>query len=34
MSFYNHSSTDWASVAGKAKISQDRKLIKEHWSSL
>lgn len=34
VSFYNHTTTDWASVAGKAKITQDRKLIKEHWSSM
>jgi len=33
VSFYNHSTTDWASVAGKAKITQDKKLIHEHWSS-
>jgi len=33
VSFYNHTTTDWASVSGKARITQDKKLIKEHWSS-
>jgi len=34
VSFYDHTNTDWASVAGKAKITQDRKLINEHWSPI
>ena len=34
VSFYDHTNTDWASVAGKARITQDRKLIEEHWSPL
>ncbi|KZS98697.1 hypothetical protein SISNIDRAFT_472508 [Sistotremastrum niveocremeum HHB9708] len=33
VSFYDHSSTDWASVSGIAKVSQDRKLIQDHWST-
>jgi general stress protein 26 len=32
VSFYNYTTTDWASVAGKARITQDKKLIKDHWS--
>jgi general stress protein 26 len=32
VSFYNAANTDWASISGKAKITQDKKLIKEHWS--
>jgi len=33
VSFYNHTTTDWASVSGKARLTQDRKLIREHWST-
>jgi len=32
VSFYDHSSTDWASISGVAKLSQDRDLIKAHWN--
>ncbi|TFK54452.1 hypothetical protein OE88DRAFT_1655122 [Heliocybe sulcata] len=34
VSFYDSKTTDWVSVAGTAKISQDKALIKKHWSSL
>ncbi|KZT66365.1 hypothetical protein DAEQUDRAFT_813599 [Daedalea quercina L-15889] len=33
VSFYDESSTNWASYAGIAKISQDREMIAKHWSS-
>ncbi|KAH9935701.1 uncharacterized protein B0H18DRAFT_951167 [Fomitopsis serialis] len=33
VSFYDESSTNWASYAGIAKISQDREKIAKHWSS-
>lgn len=34
VSFYDEATTDWASFAGVAKISQDKELIKKHWSSM
>ncbi|GJJ06437.1 hypothetical protein Clacol_000629 [Clathrus columnatus] len=34
LSFYEQSTTNWASVAGKARITQDRNFIKKYWSSL
>jgi len=34
VSFYNEKTTDWASYAGIAKISQDRELIKKYWSPM
>ncbi|EPQ57235.1 hypothetical protein GLOTRDRAFT_58450 [Gloeophyllum trabeum ATCC 11539] len=33
VSFYDSKTTDWVSVAGIAKLSQDKALIKKHWSS-
>ncbi|KAH9839290.1 uncharacterized protein C8Q71DRAFT_855920 [Rhodofomes roseus] len=33
VSFYDESSTNWASYAGIAKITQDREKIAKHWSS-
>ncbi|GBE81150.1 hypothetical protein BKA93DRAFT_13989 [Sparassis latifolia] len=33
VSFYDESSTNWASYAGIAKISQDKEKIEKHWSS-
>ncbi|KIY74348.1 hypothetical protein CYLTODRAFT_385158 [Cylindrobasidium torrendii FP15055 ss-10] len=33
VSFYNTSSTSWASFSGKARISRDQEAIKKHWSS-
>jgi len=33
LSFYDPSTTDWASIAGTAKIINDKALIKKHWSS-
>jgi len=33
VAFYDESSTNWASYAGIAKISQDKALIAKHWSS-
>ncbi|KZT10709.1 uncharacterized protein LAESUDRAFT_692989 [Laetiporus sulphureus 93-53] len=32
VSFYDQSTTNWASYAGIAKISQDREKIAKHWS--
>jgi general stress protein 26 len=34
LSFYDHSSTNWASVTGRAKVNNDRELIKKHWSTM
>jgi len=34
VSFCDPSSTDWASFSGKARLSQDRDLVKKHWSSM
>ena len=31
VSFYDTSSTNWASYAGKARISQDKEKIAKHW---
>ncbi|KAI0930165.1 hypothetical protein AcV5_006949 [Taiwanofungus camphoratus] len=33
VSFYDESSTNWASYSGVAKISQDKQNIARHWSS-
>ncbi|KAI0762108.1 hypothetical protein BD413DRAFT_217044 [Trametes elegans] len=33
VAFYDESTTNWASYAGRAKISQDREKIAKHWSS-
>jgi len=32
VSFYDKTSTDWVSVSGVAKVSQDKEMIKAHWS--
>ena len=32
VSFYDPSSTTWASYAGKARISQDKDKIAKHWN--
>jgi general stress protein 26 len=32
VSFYEPSSTDWASFSGQAKIITDKAVIKKHWS--
>jgi len=34
VSFCDHSSTNWASYSGIAKITQDKEVIKKHWSKL
>lgn len=34
VSFCDHSTTNWASYCGIAKVSQDKELIKKHWSML
>ncbi|KZT28979.1 hypothetical protein NEOLEDRAFT_1085763 [Neolentinus lepideus HHB14362 ss-1] len=34
VSFYDSKTTDWVSVAGTARITQDKALIKKHWSSV
>lgn len=34
ISFSDPSSTDWASVAGKARVTKDEKTIKELWNPL
>lgn len=34
VSFYDESSTNWASVSGIARITQDKELIKKHWSAM
>jgi len=34
VAFYDESTTNWASYAGIAKISQDKDKIKQHWSSM
>ncbi|KAF8894108.1 hypothetical protein BD779DRAFT_1505326 [Infundibulicybe gibba] len=33
VSFYDTETTRWASYSGKAKITRDKKLIEEYWSS-
>ncbi|KAI0369680.1 hypothetical protein BV20DRAFT_346240 [Pilatotrama ljubarskyi] len=33
VAFYDESTTNWASYAGTAKISQDKEKIAKHWSS-
>lgn len=34
VSFFDPSSTDWASYSGRARVTQDKELIHKHWSSL
>ncbi|KAF7976830.1 hypothetical protein HWV62_5518 [Athelia sp. TMB] len=34
VSFSDQSTTNWASFCGIAKVSQDRELIKKHWSKM
>ncbi|KAH8119565.1 hypothetical protein DFH11DRAFT_453219 [Phellopilus nigrolimitatus] len=34
VSFYDAASTNWVSFAGAATVSQDRELIKKHWSPI
>ena len=34
VSFYDESTTNWASYYGVAKVSQDKDLIAKHWSPL
>ena len=34
VSFYDPSSTNWASYSGVAKVSQDKAKIEKHWSSV
>lgn len=34
VSFSDHSSTNWASYSGIAKVTQDKEVIKKHWSKL
>jgi len=34
VSFYDNSNTNWASYCGIAKVTQDKELIKKHWSKL
>ncbi|KAF8514146.1 hypothetical protein JB92DRAFT_2789643 [Gautieria morchelliformis] len=34
VSFFEPSSTDWASITGVARISKDKELIKKHWSTV
>ncbi|KDQ57465.1 hypothetical protein JAAARDRAFT_47435 [Jaapia argillacea MUCL 33604] len=34
VSFYDVKTTNWASYAGTARITQDKDLIKKHWSSI
>jgi len=34
VSFYDESSTNWASFSGVAKISQDKALIETHWNPM
>ncbi|KZP22403.1 hypothetical protein FIBSPDRAFT_739199 [Athelia psychrophila] len=34
VSFSDHSTTNWVSYCGIARVSQDRDLIKKHWSKL
>ena len=34
VSFYDPSSTNWASYSGRANISQDKEQISKHWSSM
>ncbi|KAF9464943.1 hypothetical protein BDZ94DRAFT_1281606 [Collybia nuda] len=33
VSFFNGNTTAWASFSGNAKITQDKQIIKKHWSS-
>ncbi|KAF8556396.1 hypothetical protein OG21DRAFT_1506670 [Imleria badia] len=32
VSFFDPSSTDWASYSGRARVTQDKELIHKHWS--
>ncbi|KAF8444617.1 hypothetical protein L210DRAFT_978303 [Boletus edulis BED1] len=32
VSFFDPSSTDWASYSGRARVTQDKELIHQHWS--
>ena len=34
VSFYDPSTTNWASYAGRARISQDKDLIAKHWNPM
>ena len=34
VSFYDPSTTNWASYAGKARISQDKEKIAKHWNPM
>ena len=34
VSFYDEKTTSWASFAGTAQVTEDRELIKQHWSKL
>ncbi|KAI0339782.1 hypothetical protein BDW22DRAFT_543250 [Trametopsis cervina] len=34
VSFYDESTTNWASYCGTARVSQDKALIQKHWSHL
>jgi len=34
VSFYDEKSTNWASFSGNARLSQDKELIKKHWSPM
>lgn len=34
VSFFDSSSTDWASYSGRARVTQDEELIHKHWSKL
>lgn len=34
VSFFDPSSTDWASYSGRARVTQDKELIHKHWSGL
>jgi hypothetical protein len=34
ISFYDTASSQWASIAGRAKVNNDRDLIKMHWSTM
>jgi general stress protein 26 len=34
VSFFEHSSTNWVSIAGVAHVSKDKELVKKHWSTV
>lgn len=34
ISFFDPSSTGWASYSGRARVTQDKELIHKHWSGL